>query len=67
MVKVHAGIRVDPAVLVRIAAIAVELSKRAEGTEVTRADAARTVVMVGVETLEKRLGIAPPEGEKKEK
>jgi predicted transcriptional regulator len=58
--KTNAGIRVESELLARLDVIATKLAERAEGTEVTRSDAARTALAIGVEALEQRLGIATP-------
>ncbi len=57
-------LRVEPEVLGRLDRIAVELAKRAEGSEILRTTAARTALNAGIEALEERLGLtaAPKKG-----
>jgi hypothetical protein len=58
MAKEHAGVRVEPELLVRLEAIAAELSRRSMGIVVKRSDVARVAIERGAESLEKELGIA---------
>lgn len=53
------NLRVDVTMFARIDAIAVALSQRAEGAEVTRSDAARIALGAGLPIIEARLGLAP--------
>ncbi len=54
--------RVEPEVIQRLDRLAVELTKRAEGVEVNRSDAARTTILAGLEALESKLGLVPKKG-----
>lgn len=55
------GINLDAPTLARLDAIAAELTKAAAGATVTRTNAARAALLLGMEALEKRLGLVPPD------
>ena len=59
MVKTQVGLRLDDALLDRLDRIANELSRRASGVSVARADAARGALERGLPVFEAELGLAP--------
>ena len=58
--RVNIGTRVTPATLERLDRIAAAIAEQTPGLEATRSDAARAAIEVGLEPLEKRLGLVPP-------
>ena len=55
--RVNIGTRVTPATLERLDRIADAIAQQTPGLEATRSDAARAAIEVGLEPLEKRLGL----------
>ena len=55
--RVNIGTRVTPATLERLDRIAEAIAEQTPGLEATRSDAARAAIEVGLEPLEKRLGL----------
>lgn len=64
MRKITLGVRVEPNRLDRLDRLAVEMTRRAVGAEVSRGDAARVAMDRGIAALEKELGLeSPPPGD----
>ncbi len=61
MAKVMVGARVSRETLDRLDRVAVVMGDRAAGATISRSDAARVALELGVEALERRLGIPTPD------
>lgn len=57
MRRLTVGVRLDPARVDRLDAVAAEMTRRAAGAEVKRSDAARVAMERGINSLEKELGL----------
>lgn len=64
MAKVTIGVRVDPEAAARVDRLAAVMTEAASA-ELTRGDAARAALLLGLEALERKHGLAPAGAEKK--
>lgn len=58
MAKVMVGARVEQETLARLDRVAAVMGDRAAGASISRSDAARVALELGVEALERRFGLA---------
>jgi hypothetical protein len=63
MAKVMVGARVEQETLARLDRVAAVMGDRAAGASISRSDAARVALELGVEALERRFGLAVDAGE----
>jgi hypothetical protein len=61
MAKVMVGARVEQETLARLDRVAAVMGDHAAGANVSRSDAARVAIELGVEALERRFGLADAE------
>jgi hypothetical protein len=61
MAKVMVGARVEQETLARLDRVAAVMGDHAAGANVSRSDAARVAIELGVEALERRFGLAASE------